>query len=285
MSFEVPLPGTDVFVPDGRDAAAALARTTHLAIGAHQDDLEFMALHGILECFGREDRCFTGVTITDGSGSARTGPYADYDDARMREVRLQEQRKAAIIGEYSAMLQLGVPSSKAKDASYTPLVDALERILREARPEWLYLHNPCDKHDTHVACCLRTIAALRRLEPELRPAQVLGCEIWRDLDWMLDSDKQVLPVDAHPNLSAALGGVFDSQIVGGKRYDLAVQGRHAANATFFESHQVDAHKALAFAMDLSPLLQDEQLDVADFAAQLIQRFEADVRDRLARLRG
>ena len=33
----------DVFVPDGTELGAALGRTTHLAVGAHQDDLEFMA--------------------------------------------------------------------------------------------------------------------------------------------------------------------------------------------------------------------------------------------------
>ena len=33
----------DVFVPDGRGESEALARTTHMVIGAHQDDIEFMA--------------------------------------------------------------------------------------------------------------------------------------------------------------------------------------------------------------------------------------------------
>jgi LmbE family N-acetylglucosaminyl deacetylase len=53
----------------------ALARITHLGIGAHQDDLEFMAFHGILACFRmRDDRWFGGVTCTNGAGSSRTGP-------------------------------------------------------------------------------------------------------------------------------------------------------------------------------------------------------------------
>ena len=45
--------GADFFVPDGADADAALARTTHLCISAHQDDIEIMAYHGVAECFGR----------------------------------------------------------------------------------------------------------------------------------------------------------------------------------------------------------------------------------------
>jgi len=43
-----------------------------------QDDIEIMAYHGILECFGRAGRHFTSVTITNGAGSPRTGLYEDY---------------------------------------------------------------------------------------------------------------------------------------------------------------------------------------------------------------
>ena len=76
---------------------------------------------------------------------------------------------------------------------------------------------------------------------------MIGCEIWRDLDWLKDSDKEVLPVDRFKNLAAALSGVFDSQIRGGKRYDAAVAGRRMSHATFFESHATDKADALAVA--------------------------------------
>ncbi len=36
-----------IFVPDKVEENKALKRTTHMAIGAHQDDLEIMAYHGI----------------------------------------------------------------------------------------------------------------------------------------------------------------------------------------------------------------------------------------------
>jgi hypothetical protein len=77
----------EVFVPDGTAEDLALARITHLGIGAHQDDLEFMAFHGITECFGRDDRRFGGVTCTDGAGSARGGRYATLSDAEMATLR------------------------------------------------------------------------------------------------------------------------------------------------------------------------------------------------------
>ena len=116
---------SEVYVPDGLAAEQALTRTTHLAIGAHQDDLEFMALHGILECFGRADRHFTGVTVTNGAGSARNGIYAHYTDEEMQNVRRLEQKKAAVVGEYSAHVFLDYASAEVKDAKNLSVVQDL----------------------------------------------------------------------------------------------------------------------------------------------------------------
>ena len=55
-----------IFVPDQLPLGVGLPRTTHLGIGAHHDDLEIMAAHGILECFASAERWFTGVVVTDG---------------------------------------------------------------------------------------------------------------------------------------------------------------------------------------------------------------------------
>ena len=79
-----------VFFPDGNEN---LSRTTHLAISAHHDDIELMAMHGVLECFGKKDKWFTGVVVTDGAGSPRNGLYADYTDEEMKAVRVVEQKR------------------------------------------------------------------------------------------------------------------------------------------------------------------------------------------------
>lgn len=276
-------PDADVFVPDGSDPDAALARTTHLSVGAHQDDIEFMALHGILRCYNDPDRWFTGVTVTDGAGSPRSGDYGRYTDEDMKRVRVSEQRAAAVVGRYSCQVQLRVPSSVAKDPSDPSLVEDLRRLLEAASPEVVYLHNPADKHDTHVACCLRAIAAMRALPAERRPKKVYGCEIWRALDWLPDEDKQVLPVSERQNVAAALSAVYDSQITGGKRYDLAMQGRWAANATFLASHAVDEHDRLSYAMDLTPLVSDASADPVAYTVALLRRTEDDIRSRIERM--
>ncbi|MCX7869341.1 MAG: PIG-L family deacetylase [Terrimicrobiaceae bacterium] len=274
-------PNADVFIPDGAAMPGALSRVTHLGVGAHQDDLEFMAFHGIVECFHhKHGRWFGGVVCTDGGGSARTGPYAECSDEEMRRVRRDEQRAAAMTGRYAAMIQLGYPSSalKAKDDS-RPAADLLE-ILRAARPEVVYTHNLADKHDTHIGVAAAVIEAVRRMPAAERPRSLLGCEVWRGLDWLEDSEKVVLDVSGHDNLAAALNGVFHSQIAGGKRYDLATAGRRAANATFLESHATDKASQVIFAMDLTPLLRDPMPDPVAYTLAAVDRFREDVGRRL-----
>jgi len=278
-------PTADVFIPDALPPAAALARVTHLGIGAHQDDLEFMAFHGIASCYDSADDWFGGVTCTNGSGSARRGKYARFTDAEMMTVRREEQRRAAMLGRYAAMLQLDYPSASARDPADPHLRDDLLAILTATRPRVVYTHNPADKHATHIAVVVPVLQAIRALPPAARPLAVHGCEVWRDLDWMPDAEKIIHDVSGHESLASALNNLFHSQIAGGKRYDLAVAGRRHANATFFESHGVDHSLAVSFAMDLTPLALDDSLDILDYVTGFIDRFRADVvaklRQRLA----
>lgn len=277
------LDSAEVFVPDGVPLAKALARTTHLAVSAHQDDIEIMAAGPILECYQQPDQWFTGVVLTDGRGSPRSGMYAQYTDEEMRRVRFKEQRKAAMLGEYAAQVLLDYPSRMVKDKAERKPVEDLAALIQAARPRFIYTHNLADKHDTHVGTALKVIAAIRSLPASDRPEKLYGCEVWRDLDWMMDSDKVSFDLTAHESLQAALLGVFDSQIVGGKRYDLASMGRRRANATYFESHGVDLTTGLSYAMDLTPLITDPEKEVTAFVQEHIQRFAQDVSDRLGRL--
>lgn len=270
-----------IFIPDSLPVPAALQRVTHLGIGAHQDDLEFMAFHGILECFANEEKWFAGVTCTNGAGSARSGAYSKFTDEQMRQVRKVEQNNAAIVGQFAAMIQLDYASSFIKSPTDPSLKEDLKAILETSKPEVVYTHNPADKHDTHIGVVIAAIQAIRDLPESVRPKRVIGCEVWRNLDWMIDSEKVLMDVSGHDNLAAALNGVFDSQIAGGKRYDLATLGRRAANATFFESHATDQSNQLIFGMDLTPLVTDPSLDILDFVCGYIDRMRADVRQKLA----
>lgn len=267
----------DVYIPDGVCLAEAQARTSHLGIGAHQDDLEFMAFHGISTCYEQSGAWFSGITCTDGGGSARSGEFAEKTDAEMKAIRLEEQRQAAKLGQYSYMLQLGLPSAEIKDVSSRgSLVDALEQYLLMTQPEVLYTHNPADKHASHVAVFKAVIEALLRIPPYSRPKKVYGCEVWRDLDWLEPQDKVPLDVSGHPELAKRLNACFASQIAGGKDYGQAVIGRRRANATFFDSHSVDSVDQLWFAMDLTPLIVEDGSSVTDFVESKLAAFKESV---------
>ena len=197
----------EIFIPDNLQESQALERITHLAVGAHQDDLEIMAFDGILKGFQKTDQWFCGVVMTDGGGSPRDDLYIDYSDEMMRVIRCKEQKKAAVVGEYGALVFLDYSSDEIKDGSNKTSVKDLKSILLKMRPETIYTHNLADKHDTHVATSLRLIEALRSLPENDRPRFLYGCEVWRDLDWMIDEDKIVFDISAHPNLQVSLVGV------------------------------------------------------------------------------
>ena len=274
----------DVFIPDGADPDAAMKRTTHLGIGAHQDDLEIMAYHGILQCYDSTSDWFTAVTCTDGAGSARAGKFARYTDEEMQRVRLQEQKEAARVGRYAAALQLGYSSKEVKASPAAKLEADLAAIVLAANPRVIYTHNPADKHPTHVAVMGAAIRALRSLPRERRPQWLFGCEVWRDLDWLSDRRKVVLDVSRRKSLAESLVKIFESQIAGGKRYDLASLGRRRANATYLDSHATDTMDAAIFAMDLTPVLYDDSLDIMTYTTAAIDEFRQSVAETLVKVK-
>ena len=281
MQFK--LESAQLYIPDDLAVEPALARTTHMAVGAHQDDLEIMAIDGILQCFQQDNKWFTGVVVTDGRGSSRTGLYADYTDDQMQQVRIKEQIKAAVIGEYAAQILLDYPSSAVKDAANSDPVEDLLHLLMAAKPQVIYTHNLADKHDTHIGVTLKVLEAVRRMPEADRPQHVYGCEVWRDLDWLVHTNKVAFDCYQQEGLQMALVGVFDSQITGGKRYDLATMGRRRAHATYHSSHATDATTGTVFAMDLTPLAHDPSLDIKAYVLGFIDKFAQDVRERFARV--
>jgi LmbE family N-acetylglucosaminyl deacetylase len=243
-----------------------------------------MAIEGILTCYQRDDKWFTGVVVTDGRGSPRSGIYQNYSDEQMWAVRNKEQQKAAFLGDYAAQVLLDYPSSAVKDGANQQPVEDMVQLLRIARPEVVYTHNLADKHPTHVGVAVKVIEAVRRLSPSERPHKLYGGEVWRDLDWLVDEDKVAFNCSAHENLQTSLVGLFDSQISGGKRYDLATLGRRRAHATYHASHETDLATGLTFAMDLTPLIEDAALDITTYVQGYINRFAQDVGQRIDQVR-
>jgi len=255
-----------------RKVRGDLGHTTDLAVVAHPDDLELLVPGVIGVCRDDPDRSFTGVVCTTGAAAG---------DDTTAAARTAEQQAAAEVGRYGALVLLGRSSADVVSGSST-LVEALARLLDEARPTNLYTHNLVDKHDTHVAVTLAVVAAARSLPLVHRPWRTVGVEAWRDLDWLGDDEKVRLDVTGHEALARDLLGSFPSQLAD-KRYDLAAAGRRRANATFADPRTPDAATETIHAMDLSDLVRNDDLDPAAYVAAAIDRFRTDALGRIDRL--
>ena len=269
-----------IFAPDGIEIKEALSRTTHMAIGAHQDDVEIMAYDGIIECYDSKAKWFSAVVVTDGTGSIRMGSYSNCTDREFKMVRFSEQIQAAKIGKYGSAILLDYPSTEVKSPDSKDIVTELSDVISAASPDIMYIHNLTDKHLTHVGVAVKTILAIRSLPKEKRPSSLFGCEVWRSLDWMNDNDKTVFDVDRNTTLAKKLLSVYESQISGAKKYDKAALARRLANSTFFESIKMDSSKALSFAMDLTPLIKDDMLDISSYAVSYIESFKNEVLENI-----
>jgi len=266
-------PEASLYAPARQDPLAGLSTTTHLGIGAHADDLEILAFPGISACYRHPSHRFSGVVVTDGAGAPRSGSFAKTSDSEMVAIRREEQQRAADLGLYASVIQLGYPSQEIKKPDRSKLINDILQILTTAQPQILYLHNPVDRHETHLAVLLACIEALKQIPENSRPLEIYGCEVWGDLDWVPASQILRLPCSAPQDFGPSLLRCFASQVDGGKRYDLAAQGRRRAQATFGDAYTPDQSDEVVLALDLKPLLQPEA-SLSNFVSSLTEEFRA-----------
>lgn len=280
-----------------------------MAIGAHQDDIEIMALDGIFKGQSK-DASFTAVVLADGAGCPKNQKYANLSPIEIMELRIGEQKKASEIGRYNALYLLKKSSKEIKeqglalsftDSGKTWLTKAESQNAEDKKPvtenqsgvaeneivqqirqillknpklDTLYIHNLCDKHPTHVSAAKLALFAVLSLPFECRPQRVVGCEVWRSLDWLNDEDKVVFNLD-NPKLAQQLLAVYESQN-SAKSYDLGAKGRRLANATFGESHSQNDASEIWLGMDLTALILPNAPSVSDFLKDKIRNFEISV---------
>jgi hypothetical protein len=56
-----------------------------------------------------------------------------------------------------------------------------------------------------------------------------------------------------------------------------------ANATYFQSHLTDQASLMVYAMDMTPLIEDPNLQIEGFVMEKIDHFRKGVKNRLDRL--
>lgn len=247
-----------------------------LCICAHQDDCEIMAMDGILKGYYSKKFSFALIETSDGSGSSRTGEFANYTDEMMKAVRIKEQQEASEVGRYHSLYMLNYSSKEIKEQNNLQIVNEYIKIIKELRPQVIYTHSILDKHPTHIGVALKVIKALRQLPKEEQPKLFYGCEVWRGLDWISDERKIGFDVSRNEKLQKKILDVFKSQIAGGKAYTKASIGRRYANATYYKSHSVDSYKMINFGIDLKPLLKNPNLSIRKFALSFVDDLKQEI---------
>ena len=214
----------------------------------------------------------------------RAAVIAAHTDAEMVEVRRDEQRRAAELGGFGAVVQLGHPSGDVKSADgVTSLADELASIL-EVSPSAEPLHAQSGRQARHPssgdggdrargtptaddACDRRGSSASRGGATSTGWATARSC-------------------GSTPRRTSALAqqfaAVYESQIDGAKRYDVAIQGRRRANATMHGIRSTDDAEEVIVAIDLTPLLRNDDLDPVEYTLAAIDRLRADVETSLRR---
>ena len=252
-----------------------------LGIGAHQDDLEFMCFHGILE--GRKQGGFTGLILSNGAGSSRGEAFTHLSEEEFCEVRKQEQIQAANLAGYQQIIQLGHPSKNIKSIDRSHAIRDVLEVLNNVKPEKIYTHNPFDKHDSHIATLIVTIEAIKLMAPEDRPKKLFGCEVWRSLDWLPSSLKIEFDVSNEASLRDDLLKCFPSQTQDSKNYAEAVNGRRIANATFSDAHTLDKSLQTEHAIDLSHLIGEDSNAALYFVREVQNKFATEIEDQWSTL--
>ena len=117
-----------------------------LAIGAHPDDVEFGCGGTLIQYAGKGARIDL-LVMTDG---ARGGT------PRVR--RLEQARAAAVLGarriHWGGYRDTLLPSVRR-------LIDRMERVLREVRPDFIFVNYPEDTHQDHRQVARAAVSATR----------------------------------------------------------------------------------------------------------------------------
>ncbi|MBL7663172.1 PIG-L family deacetylase [bacterium] len=231
-----------------------------LAVVAHQDDVEIMGVPHT--CDGRP---IVAVVLTSGANSPRTGEYANVTPEEMAQIRLEEQKRAADLGNYACVIQLGYDSAAIKGLA-PEATHVVEQILNYFNPEVLWTHHPFDKHPTHVASFTMVHRAIQSLTSANRPLPTkwLGGEVWGEIGSIHPDYLQFREILDGEQAQRRLIEVFASQIQGGKNYVDGTLGRRRSAATFRDSHGVDTCKFALLAVILDELLVDPTLDPAQW---------------------
>lgn len=252
--------------------------TNLLAIGAHHDDIEVMAMDGILKAYGSKKYSFYACVLSDGVNCVKSGKYAELTDKEMIETRNQEQTRASQIGEYADLKMLKYSQEDIENDEKGKIVKEIRQMILDIKPDIVYTHNIFDKSPMHKMTCKRVIEAILGLEEEDRPRLVYGCEIFRSLDWLPDKYKVVFDLSENKELQSRLIGVYDTRAEQARNYNKAIVGRKIAHAIFgTQNTDIEEEKLIWYGINLTPVIA-KNIDLKDYCTRILSDYNKEMLD-------
>ena len=231
-----------------------------------------------------------GVRMIDQTRLPGEEIYRTYTDYRgvAEAIRSMVIRGAPAIGVAAAMgIAVGIKNSRAKNPSELRAeFEVIAETLAKTRPTAVNLfwainrmravfNNSLSCHHTNAQVLDMVRVGLeeeakRILAEDIAINEAMGRH---GADLMPDAGTVLTHCNAGALATGGYGtalGVIRAAIGAGN--DLATMGRRRANATYLASHGVDESTSLIFGIDLTPLLEDERLDVGEYVDGFIHRF-------------
>ncbi len=258
-----------IYIPDKQPLEAVYKRSKHLAIVAHADDIEMLALMPIAQ----KPKGFFGIVVGDNKGKPIKPEYKNLSPDKIQRIREKEQEQAARAGGYSGVAFLRISSKDIKSLRRKrEVVDIIFNLIKNMPIETIYTHSLFDNHPTHTAVAQRVVSSIKKLPLKKRPKAIYGMEVWGSLDWLPDKYKVAFDVSSSVDLIKKLLAVYKSQYYKGHRYDKALLGRLRANAVFNKTHAFSGGKALIYGLDLSPLFKKKSLTGEKYIQNILKEF-------------
>lgn len=253
----------------------------YVCICANPSDCEIMAIDGIQRGYRAKKYTFAAVITTDGADCEGFGKQKKYSPKKIALMRAAEQKKAANIGRYNSVYFMNYKAEDARNQDDEDIVNEYVEIIKELKPRIIYTHSILDRDPTHVAVAVKVINALRQLKKAQMPAQLYGCEEWRDLDWVSPEKVTTFDVSHNIRLQRQLISVHKSQNLN-RDYISAAMGRRYVNATFAKSEKKKDAKLTSRAINMTTLLRRKEYPVKRFAMSFIDDLYTEINDSMDR---
>jgi glucosamine-6-phosphate deaminase len=258
---------------------AALAKTTHVGVGAHQDDIEIMAGPMLLK---NKDH-WMNIIVTDGAASKSilNGMATELTPKQLTDMRQREQREAAR-ETGTPVIQLKYPSAavnghmgegKRQEAAFAlgTLFSAMPKT------EEVFGHNPIDKHATHLAVLAVQTAALRAAQHK-NLKNVYAMEVWGGLTGIPEAQLSMFVVEDGRDLAAinTLIGKYQSQIQGqGRDYAATTTARMVGHGGYVSNpHLNNPPEGMVIGLNITDFTKGESNDMGALAKELLERAAA-----------